>query len=115
MTHIKGKQSTREALLLFTVAFIVALLSAAEGQTAHQAEVAREISRIQRPAPLHVKSEATSAPLFRPCRRQRIDKAEHPFRGESDRSYWPTSPPRKVRGSTRPTPSRSTRSIRSFS
>jgi hypothetical protein len=93
MTHRKAKQSRLEVELLFTAAFIVALLSGAEGQTPHQAEVAREISRTQRPAPLHAKSEAPSAALLRPCRRER---------------YQPTSPPRKIKGSTRPTPSRST-------
>src|SRR5215469_8996768 len=50
-TQTKAKQWRLEVQLLFTAAFIVALLSGAEGQTPHQAEVAREISRTQRPAP----------------------------------------------------------------
>jgi hypothetical protein len=52
MTHTKGKQSWREVRLLLTAAFSATLLSSVDGQTANEAQVGREVSRIQRPAPI---------------------------------------------------------------
>ena len=45
-------QSRLEVLLLLTAAFSATLLSSVDGQTANPAQVGREVSRTQRPAPV---------------------------------------------------------------
>jgi hypothetical protein len=52
MTHIKDKRPRLEMRLLLTAAFGATLLSSVHGQTANQAQVGREVSRTQRPAPV---------------------------------------------------------------
>lgn len=50
--HTKRRRIRLQVRLFLTYAVSVVLVSSADGQTANQAEVGREISRTQRPAPL---------------------------------------------------------------
>jgi hypothetical protein len=65
MPHIKDKRSKLEMRLVLTAAFSAMQLSSADGQTANQAQVGREVSRTHA-GPLPGTSKIQSPPTLQP-------------------------------------------------